>query len=709
MYPFSLLRRTAGVAALLAGSGVLYAAASGGLSAPGYTLDQANRGQALYAKRCASCHGPSLNDGEFAPPLKGDMFLQRWSGRRISDLFDYTLAKMPATAPGTLTPGDVSDLVATILRANGVGATPDALPNDDAKLQTMSFPASLMGLPPAAGGITPGVTPAPPPEPLARPLDHYTNVTDAMLRTTPDGDWLTWRRTPDDQGHSPLKQLNTSNIGRLGVKWAWALPSGPNEAPPLVHDGVLFVHGFGDTVQALNAETGDLLWEYSPTLPRDVQPMWRKSIAIYGDKVLTTTSNMHVVALDVKTGEVVWDVAIVDASKGFTLAGGPIVAKGNVIVGTGGRVPGGNYIVALDVQTGKEAWRFSTVQRPGSAHDTWNDLPLEKRTGGAVWTPGSFDPLSGLVYFGPSPTYDTLPLVAPRAAPGSNDALYTDTTVALDARTGTMAWNFQHVANDQWDMDWAFERIIVNLPGKSDSDRLAITIGKPAIIEAMDAHTGQYRFSIDVGLQDLISAIDPVTGAKTIDRSRTPGKVPQRLCPHSNGAKSWLPSSYDAGKKYLFLPLNETCMDYDPIVPGGSSLMSTNVGMTMRPRPDSDGRYGRLEAVDLVTRKPVWISRRRAFSTTGVMSTDGGLVFAGYLDRNLVAFDSSNGKELWTVRLNDVPNANPISYEVHGKQYIAITVGNGGPIPGLFAGLAPEIKNPTNRTAALWVFSLDGK
>jgi alcohol dehydrogenase (cytochrome c) len=150
-------------------------------------------------------------------------------------------------------------------------------------------------------------------------------------------------------------------------------------------------------------------------------------------------------------------------------------------------------------------------------------------------------------------------------------------------------------------------------------------------------------------------------------------------------------------------------MDLNPIVAGESSLLSSKVGMTMRPRDNSDGRYGRLEAIDLATRKSVWVSRRRAFSTTGVLSTDGGLVFAGYLDRNFVAFDSSNGKELWTVRLNDVPNANPISYSVNGRQYIAITVGNGGPIPGLFAGLVPEIKNPTNRTAALWVFSIDGK
>jgi alcohol dehydrogenase (cytochrome c) len=416
---------------------------------------------------------------------------------------------------------------------------------------------------------------------------------------------------------------------------------------------------------------------------------------------------MHVVALDAKTGDVLWDVPIVDATKGYSLTGGPLVAMGNVIVGTGGRVPGGNFIVALDVQSGKEVWRFATVQQPGSAHDSWNGLPLAERSGGAVWTPGSFDPQSGLVFFGPSPTYDTLPLSTPLAGPGSNDALYTNSTVALDPRTGALVWNFQHVPNDQWDMDWAFERMIIDLPDKSRSDRVVVTVGKPAIIEAVDVKTGQYRFSIDLGLQDLIAAIDPTTGAKTIDRQRTPGNVAQRICPHSNGAKNWLPNAYNAKARILFIPLNESCMDMVPIDSGGSSLLSTKVAMTLRPRAGSDGRYGRLEAVDLVSRKSVWTNRRRAFSTTGVLSTDGGLVFAGYLDRNLLAFDSAKGKELWSVRLNDVPNSNPITYEVNGKQYVAVTVGNGGAIPGLYSSLVPEIKNPSNRTSTLWVFGVD--
>jgi alcohol dehydrogenase (cytochrome c) len=612
MYRLSTLRCALILIALLATGGGVFAAVEVGLEAPAYTADQSLRGAIVYGKRCAVCHGPSLNDGEFAPPLKGERFLLRWGGRKASELFNYTLTKMPSTAPRSLSPGEVGDVLAHMLRENGVAPSLLALPIDDASLQNMGLPASTIGLPTTAGGITSGVVLPASPEPLARPLDRYTDVTDAMLRNPPDQDWLTWRRTPDVQGHSPLRQINTSNVRRLGVKWSWALPNGPNEATPLVHDGVLFVFGFGDVVQALNAETGDLLWEYAPTLPRDVLPSYRKSIALYGDKVLTTTSNMHVVALDAKTGDVLWDVPIVDATKGYSLTGGPLVAMGNVIVGTGGRVPGGNFIVALDVQSGKEVWRFATVQQPGSAHDSWNGLPLAERSGGAVWTPGSFDPQSGLVFFGPSPTYDTLPLSTPLAGPGSNDALYTNSTVALDPRTGALVWNFQHVPNDQWDMDWAFERMIIDLPDKSRSDRVVVTVGKPAIIEAVDVKTGQYRFSIDLGLQDLVAAIDPTTGAKTIDRQRTPGNVAQRICPHSNGAKNWLPNAYNAKARILFIPLNESCMDMVPIDSGGSSLLSTKVAMTLRPRAGSDGRYGRLEAVDLVSRKSVWTNRRRA-------------------------------------------------------------------------------------------------
>ena len=183
-----------------------------------------------------------------------------------------------------------------------------------------------------------------------------------------------------------------------------------------MHDGVIYVHSFGDHVQALDAATGDELWHYARELPSTFRPTVKRNMALYGDKLYVGTSDVHVVALDVKTGAVVWDTAIAAESSGFGLSGGPLVARGKVMQGVNGQAPGGAYIVALDAESGEEAWRFYSIARPGEpGGDSWNGLPLDKRTGGSVWTAGSYDAERNLALFGPAPTYDTGPLRDPIA------------------------------------------------------------------------------------------------------------------------------------------------------------------------------------------------------------------------------------------------------------------------------------------------------
>ncbi len=559
------------------------------------------------------------------------------------------------------------------------------------------------------GGLSP-LAPAPPPPPVQRPnpLDKIRPVTDDMLRNPPEGEWLTWRRTYDDQGFSALKQINRGTVANLRVAWSWSLPNGPNEATPLLHDGVLFVHSYGDHVQALDAVTGDLLWEYSRQLPKDARTSVKRNIAIYADKLLVPTSDVHMVALDVKTGKVVWDHEIGDY-KQMGITGGPLVAKGKVMQGTQGRIAGGNFIVALDVQTGAEAWRFRVIPRPGEpGGDSWNGLPLEKRNGGSVWTAGSYDPDLDLVYFGIAQTYDTGPLLHPVNQPGvTNDGLYTDSTVALNPDTGKLVWHFQHQPNDQWDLDWAFERQIIRLPVNGETRTLAVTAGKQAIFDALDARTGQYVFSHDLGLQNLVTRIDPKTGAKSIDPKLMPGgKDPITVCPHPGGAKSWIPSSYNPDSKIVYVPLVESCMDLIPVTDGSRPSLSSGVRWTLRARPDSDGNFGRMEAVNLLTREVVWTQRQRAPQTTGALATAGGVVFAGALDRWFKAYDDATGKVLWQTRLNDVPSSAPITYSVNGRQYVAMVVGNGGAQAATWPVLVPEIKNPPDHGAAIWVFEL---
>jgi alcohol dehydrogenase (cytochrome c) len=279
--------------------------------------------------------------------------------------------------------------------------------------------------------------------------------------------------------------------------------------------------------------------------------------------------------------------------------------------------------------------------------------------------------------------------------------------VALDPDTGKLVWYFQHQNNDQWDFDWAFERALIKLPLFGENRTAVVTGGKQAIFDTLDAANGLYAASVDLALQNVVTSIDPKTGAKTVDPKLVPGDGETKfVCPHAGGARSWLPTSYDPATRLVYIPLVESCMDLTPVPAGERGSLSTGVRWTLRPRPDSDGRYGRLQAVNIETRQVVWVTRQRAPQTTGVLATAGGVVFAGALDRVFSAYDSATGAQLWKSRLNDVPNSSPISYMADGKQYIALTVGNGGAQAATFPPLVPEIQNPPDRGAALWVFEL---
>jgi len=559
------------------------------------------------------------------------------------------------------------------------------------------------------GPITPGVV-LPKWPAAANPLGSYTPVNDALLANPSPNDWLTWRRTLDGLGFSPLKAIDKDNVGRLRLAWSLALPAGPNAATPLVHDGVLYVHSFGDNVQAFDAATGAALWHYTRKLPNTVRPTVKRTRALYGDKLYFGTSDVHEVALDVKTGEVVWDTPLAADGSGFGLTGGPLVANGKVLQGTNGQPPGGDYIVGLDAETGKEIWRFYTIARPGEPNgESWNGLPLDKRSGGSVWTAGSYDPKTHLAFFGPAPTYDTGPLRDPIGKPGvTNDALYTNATIALDPDTGKLAWYYQHVPNDQWDFDWAFERQLITLPVNGRDRRVLLTSGKEAVYDALDLDSrGQYLFSIDMGLQNIITSIDPKTGAKHID----PNLIPSReraitVCPHAGAAKSWIPGSINPSTRVLYVPLVESCMNLTPVPTDQRGALSTGVNWSIRPRLDSDGRFGRLAAVSLETKKPLWTERQRAPQTTGVLDTAGGVLFAGALDRWFTAYDDATGKTLWREQLTDVPSSAPITYAVNGRQYVALVVGFGSPQSITFASLTPEIDLPVTRSSAIFVFAL---
>ncbi len=668
-----------------------------------FTSEQAAAGQAAYTANCVTCHGPELM-GPLGKPLKGPEFMQKYGGKSPAVLFETLRTTMPTGRPNSLGLPTYAALTAFLLRENSIVAGEQPLPGDTRELAKMLVPASgfsLVGYSPYAAlrAAT-----------LPNPLAGFTAITHADLAAPPAKDWLTWRRGWDAHGFSPLTQITSANVAGLQLAWSWTLPPGSAEAVPLVRDGTLFVQGFGDVVQAIDAKSGDLLWQYAHPLEPGAAANQKRGIALWGERLYFGTSDVHVVALDVHSGKPVWDTRVGDFKIREGLTGGPLVADGRVFIGTTGTgvgaKPGGPQLIGLDAATGKELWRLGTIAKPGEAGgESWNGVPFLDRSGASVWTPPSYDPVTGLVYFGTGNTYDTAPLLKPKAS-GASDALYTNSTIAVDPATGKVAWYWQHFPNDQWDLDWAFERQLVDVEVNGAKRHAVITAGKIGIYDALDAKTGGFLFSVDLGLQNIVRDIDPVTGEKHVDTSLYPGDGKVKMtCPHAVGVKSYLPAAWNAQRGTLFMPLNETCMDVFPVPGGGKGAMNTGVNLGIRPRPDGDGNYGRLEALDLATRKPLWTTRMHAPVVSGVLATAGGVVFAATYDRVFHAWDAASGRHLWQARLNDQSGSSPITYAVDGRQYIAITVGP-GPHASSFDALVPELKSPSNRGASVWVFSL---
>jgi len=550
-------------------------------------------------------------------------------------------------------------------------------------------------------------------------------VTDEMLRRPDAGDWLMWRRTYDGYGFSPLDQITRDNVKDLQVAWTWSLTNGATESTPIVHDGLLYIWNYADKVQALNAATGDLIWEYKRDLPQAIidlagNILAKRNMAIYQDKLIIATSDAHLVALDAKTGEIAWDHETADWRKGWRYTSGPFIANGMVLqgmTGCGNAEPGGCFITGHDFKTGAEKWRVWTIAHPEDPNsNSWNGVPLESRFGASAWISGAYDPEQNLVFYGVGQPYPwiaemrgTLP---PKVAPGiTNSSLYSDSTLAIDPGTGQLKWYYQYLENDTWDLDYVYERMLIDLPFNGATRKMVITAGKLGIIEALDRTTGEWLWAKQTIPQNVVSNIDQKTGAKTINQEAIPhiGKTTVN-CPADPGGRGWPSTAYNPNTQTLFLPLNEFCSNTTP-TPLDPGQAYTGGGRAIFARtlvPGSDGNVGRIDAVKLTDRSTTWSFRHRAPATGAVLPTAGGVVFAGAWDRYFRAWDDATGKVVWQIRTNNAINGFPVSYSVNGKQYVAVSVGNGSTHAKSLATLTPELVAPDGGSV-LWVFALPDK
>jgi alcohol dehydrogenase (cytochrome c) len=667
-------------------------------------------GADAYSHHCAGCHGPTLGGAvgpNVGPALRGAAFEAKWKSQPSGAFLAYIGKTMPLNQPGGLDPKTYLAIGNYIRAANHL--PPETLvapPGQRTVEQQAAAAGELNTVDDAAASAAR--------QRLAGIGAKLSPVTEAMLRDPPAGDWLAWRRTQSTLGFSPLSAIDSGNVGHLGLAWSLPLGTGSNAIAPLVHDGVMFVHS-SNSVSAIDATNGDVIWSFDrPAVTQRVPMNQPRSIALYGRNLYVPTLDNHVLALDAGTGKLVWDHQIGKDGDQIQLTAAPLAVRGKIIQPVagcqGGVYPGGCFIVALDAATGREVWRFNTLQRPGQPNDTWNGAPLDKRFGGSVWTTPSYDAETNLVYAGTGQTYIPSTLLDRRPGlKGADDGLYTDSTIALDPDSGKLVWYYQHEPGDVWDLDWSFERSVITLQTPGGPRKAIVTAGKVGIIEALDAKTGQYLWSQDLGLQNFITAIDPKTGHKRYDPTQYPeiGKL-KRICPSTLGFRNWPATSYDASTGLMLMPMTITCMDLG-LAKGEADAMSPDAfGEFIQKRadvPNAGGNFGRMIAIDLKTHKLAWTNLYRAGQSAAALATAGGIVFEGGRDRWFRALDSATGKQLWQTRLTASASTFPITYAVGGRHYVAVIAGTGTPLDLFSKGYTPEIAMPQG-SKTLTVFAL---
>jgi quinohemoprotein ethanol dehydrogenase len=525
--------------------------------------------------------------------------------------------------------------------------------------------------------------------------------------------WLSHGRTYDEQRYSPLNLIDKGNVAQLGLAWALELDTDRGqEATPLVVDGVMYSTSAWSKVQAIDAATGRLLWQYDPEVPGETGTkaccdVVNRGVAVWQGRVYVGTLDGRLVAIDAQSGKAVWSVVTVDQNKKYTITGAPRIIKGKVLIGNGGAEFGvRGYVSAYDADSGKLAWRFYTVPGDPSqpfeapilqqAASTWKGEWWKLGGGGTVWDSMAYDPQLNLLYIGVgngSPWNQRL------RSPGGGDNLFLSSIVALRPDTGEYVWHYQETPGESWDYTATQHIILADLEIGGQQRKVLMQAPKNGFFYVLDRETGKLISAQPYSTVNWATAIDPATGRpiENPDARYSDTGKPWFALPGPYGAHNWQPMSFSPQTKLVYIPAHDVPFAYadDPRFAVNPVAYNTGVDIMAASTPTDPAGLaqvlalvrGYLKAWDPIAQKEVWRVEQPGAWNGGVLSTGGGLVFAGNAAGDFSAFSADKGAKLWTFPVQTGVIAAPMTYMVGDQQYVAIVAGWGG-VYALSAGEA---------------------
>ena len=536
---------------------------------------------------------------------------------------------------------------------------------------------------------------------MAAPKPAQVDTARLLKADSEPGQWLAVGRTYDEQRFSPLTKIDTGNVSQLGLAWHYDLDTNRGqEASPIVIDGVLYVTSAWSKLFAFNARTGKLLWKHDPQVPGAIGikgccDVVNRGVAAWKGRIYLGAYDGRLIALDAKTGKVVWSVQTTDPSRAYTITGAPRIANGKVIIGNAGSEIGvRGYVSAYDAADGRLLWRFFTI--PGdpskpyeteqlrAAAATWTGDLYWKLGGATVWDGIVYEPRTNLVYFG---TANGTPWVAEARSPQGGDNLFTNSIVAVDADTGRYAWHYQVTPAETWDYDATSPLMLADLAIDGVMHRALLQVSKNGFFYALDAVTGKLLRAKNYTAVSWATGIDMRSGRPIEVPEARFGKTGKAVVvqPGGQGAHSWHPMAFSRRTGLVYTPVVETSQGFAPDPNYTPREGAANAGTGRAPANVYEGvhadvpRTSRayLIAWDPVDTREVWRSELRGTIASGALATAGGLVFQGAQRGEFSAYRDSDGMKLWSTDPQTGVVAAPVSYLVDGEQYIAVLAGYG--------------------------------